>query len=124
MKTKVVYNSRKLNYEDTFDFYPTPPWATRALLKHVIKPNGKIWECAAGDGHMVDVLLENNLDVIATDIKNGCDFLKTEPYKCDWIITNPPFKYGLEFARKSIEVADVGVAFLVKYTFLESKKKV
>lgn len=124
MKTKVVYNSRKLKYEDTFDFYPTPPWATRALFKHVIKPTGLIWECAAGDGHMVDVLLENKLKVISTDINKGADFLKMMPYECDWIVTNPPFAYGLEFAQRAIEVADVGVAFLVKYTFLESKKKV
>ena len=46
--------------KDSLDDFPTPPWATRALLEHVI--NGKdlnlqsCWEPACGEGHMAKVL--------------------------------------------------------------------
>jgi hypothetical protein len=31
------------------DFFPTPPWATFALIENE-KFGGEIWECACGDG--------------------------------------------------------------------------
>ena len=39
------------------DFYPTPRWATYALIDNE-KFNGRIWECACGDGAMSEVLQE------------------------------------------------------------------
>jgi hypothetical protein len=49
---------------DSIDFFPTPPWATRALMKEVLpeclpgsgwSENWKIWEPACGEGHMSKV---------------------------------------------------------------------
>ncbi len=37
------------------DFYPTPRWATFALIENE-RFRGDIWECACGDGAMSDVL--------------------------------------------------------------------
>jgi hypothetical protein len=37
------------------DFFPTPRWATFALIENE-KFNGEIWECACGDGTMSRVL--------------------------------------------------------------------
>jgi hypothetical protein len=38
----------------------------------------------------------------------------------DWVITNPPFRLAEEFVIRSLEVARVGVAMLVRTVFLES----
>ncbi len=48
------------------------------------------------------------------------DFLWPGHNPTQWIITNPPFKLGADFAVKAIEKADVGVAMLVRLGFLES----
>ena len=37
------------------DFFPTPPWATFALIDNE-RFQGDIWECACGDGTMSRVL--------------------------------------------------------------------
>ena len=37
-----------------------------------------------------------------------------------WIITNPPFRLGCDFALTAIERARIGVAMLVRTAFLES----
>jgi hypothetical protein len=39
----------------------------------------------------------------------------------DWVITNPPFKLAEGFIAKSLEIAQFGVAMLVRSTFLEGK---
>src|ERR671926_1773329 len=45
---------------DSLDLFCTPPWATRALVHHVLGFAGAqpetVWEPAAGYGHMVEVL--------------------------------------------------------------------
>lgn len=84
------------------DFYPTPPEATQAILNFLQIERGKrVWEPACGQGHMVKVMEENGLDVIATDIQSGADFLTAEmPDGVDWIISNPPFSLSEEFIRK------------------------
>lgn len=74
-----------------------------------------------------------NTKVIGTDLidrANGkfkCrDFLKhdetTTNTKVDWIITNPPYKYGKEWAEKSINSVKYNgkVALLMKLVWLES----
>ena len=51
------------------------------------------------------------------------DFLKcTKPFNGD-IITNPPYKYALEFVLKALELSDRKVAMFLKIQFLESKKR-
>ena len=42
------------------DFFPTPPWATYALIDNE-KFSGDIWESACGDGAMSRVLAETGL---------------------------------------------------------------
>jgi len=95
-----------------WEFYPTPPEATRALL--AAEPfNGSIWEPACGQGHIAKVLLEFGHDVVATDLapcwgygETGRDFLaETEP-RAIHIITNPPYGRGLgdRFCKHAIEL--------------------
>jgi hypothetical protein len=76
------------------DAYQTiDPWVTDALLSRFPLPR-KIWEPAAGDGHMVRVLEARGHFVSSADIVSGFDFLQAE--EAPWferfaIVTNPPF---------------------------------
>lgn len=92
-----------------------------------------IWECACGEGHLAKVLEEHGFEVISTDlIYRG--FGDTEPlnfltetldnFDGD-IITNPPYKYALEFCQRALESVQPGrkVAMFLKLQFLEGKSR-
>jgi hypothetical protein len=49
------------------DFFPTPPWATFALIDNE-KFTGDIWECACGDGTMSRVLENTGCTVPSSDL--------------------------------------------------------
>ena len=113
---------------DSLDFFPTPPWATRALCEWVGVGSGNrrvVWEPACGQGHMARPLGEYFNDVFASDIHDygfGSvkDFFLTDNVKADCIITNPPFNLAEHFALWALETARDGVALLVRTSFLES----
>lgn len=105
------------------DYYPTPPEATQALLDFLKLPaDTVIWEPACGQGHMVNVMVDNGYCVIDTDIITGIDFLMSECRKCDWIITNPPFSISQEFIERSI-THHKPFAFLLKSQYWHAKKR-
>ena len=113
------------------DYYATEPHATELLLT-VESFNNEIWECAVGGGHMAQVLKENGYTVLSSDlIDRGypeteiVDFLD---FKGDFygdIITNPPYKYAMEFVEKALDVIQEGnkVAMFLKLQFLEGQKR-
>src|SRR5277367_5290169 len=74
------------------DFFPTPRWATFALIDNE-RFDGIIWEPACGDGAMSDVLVEGGYKVESSDLFDrgygeiGHDFLKTDRRPAN-IITN------------------------------------
>jgi len=115
---------------DSVDDFPTPPWATRALIEHVIQPAGldklSCREPACGRGFMSRVLEEYFEIVLSSDANNYGfgelrDFiLNDEVIETDWLITNPPFNAAEEFVRKGLSEARLGVAVLVRTVFLES----
>lgn len=52
------------------------------------------------------------------------DFLFGPPATdAEWIITNPPFSLAGQFALKALDVAEKGVAMLVRIAFLESAER-
>jgi hypothetical protein len=115
---------------DSLDFFPTPAWATRALLWELMHlgfdlTHKRCWEPACGEGHMARPLAEHFEMVYASDVhRHGfgdqLDFLW--PYQgpaFDWIITNPPFRLAAEFAQTMIDRAGDGCAILVRTSFLE-----
>jgi len=123
---------------DALDFFCTPPWATRALCKHVLFASGgsfpmplSAWEPAAGEGHMAEVLMEYFQQVRASDVFDyGCGYevgsfvgcgpdVATVPSVPDWIITNPPFDLACEFALRAVSIARAGVALLVRSAWSE-----
>ena len=116
---------------DSRDDFPTPPWATRAVIEHVIGPENvrdlTCLEPACGRGHMARPLSEYFSDVRSADaypygFADVRDFL-TFPYEArshDWVITNPPFRLAEEFLVRAMMVARGGVAILARTVFLES----
>lgn len=123
--------SQRVEAADSPDDFPTPPWASRALIEHVIgsEPVAGLscLEPACGAGHMVKVLREYFDEVRFSDAHDygfgpTRDFL-SYPYETnavDWVITNPPFRLAEEFVQRSLKVARRGVAMLVRTVFLES----
>lgn len=118
--------------KESLDNFPTPPWATRALLEHVIERGGytnrlSCLEPACGAGHMAKALKEYFGEVQTSDVYpygygNVSDFT-TEFYEAgsyDWVITNPPFKLAEEFILRALPIARRGVAMLTRTVFLES----
>lgn len=54
------------------------------------------------------------------------DFLKCEAHHAggvDAIVTNPPYKYALEFCEKCVELGVPKFAMFLKLTFLEGAKR-
>lgn len=124
--------NRRTKYDAHHDDFPTPPWATRALLHYVIPDviirGTRIIEPAAGRGHIADVLREAGAKVRTNDIIKypGCkldtmrDYTdygnKFAPY--DLMITNPPFAQSNEFILRALQEASVGVAILMQSLWL------
>lgn len=114
------------------DYYATEPKALELLLD-LEKFNSRVWECACGEHHLVNVLKDRGYEVKASDILDRLgdsrteiiDFLQYDGEFNGDIITNPPFKYAKEFVEKALEVIPEGnkVAMLLKLTFLETKKR-
>jgi hypothetical protein len=128
--------------DDSLDYFPTPPWATRALCEHVLPQvvvgwfdvdiRKSCWEPACGEGHMSKVLKEYLWKVQETDVfdygTHGViyDFLDegNPPFTCDWIITNPPFgDRTIPFILRAIDLARVGVAMFVRLQILEGQER-
>jgi hypothetical protein len=124
--------AQRIEPNDSPDDFPTPPWATRGLIEHVLddKAEFKDQSClepACGAGHMAKVLKEyfgevRCADAYAYGYADVRDFM-TYPYETnavDWVITNPPFRLAEEFVVRALRVARLGVAILARTVFLES----
>jgi hypothetical protein len=59
------------------DSYETPAWVTEVIVKY-INGNRCVWEPAAGSGKMAEVLRRHGMEVSATDITTGDDFLAAQ----------------------------------------------
>lgn len=123
--------SQRIEPADSPDDFPTPPWATRALIEHIIgaeRVRGmSCLEPACGRGYMSKPLAEyfgsvSSSDAYAYgfgDLRNFLDY-PFEALSHDWVITNPPFRLAEEFVERSLMVARKGVAILARTVFLES----
>jgi hypothetical protein len=129
---RAIMASRK-EPNGSLDFFPTPPWATRALMEAVFPAaeltrlwrRGSAWDPACGEGHMSEVLVEYFGHVYSTDIHDygyqgtysigTANFLTMVPgAQADWIITNPPFKTSLDFVLRALDLSRVGVAMFIR----------
>jgi len=109
------------------DFYPTPAWATHAMLE-VETFDGPIWEPACGDGAMADVLRQRGHEVAASDLydrghgETGLDFLTADRRVAN-IVSNPPYHSAEGFIAAALRQADSKVAFLLRLAFLEGASR-
>jgi hypothetical protein len=117
---------------DSLDDFPTQPWGTRALLRHVIPEAASVgrsvWEPACNRGFMSRPLSEFFATVRASDVHDygivqgaeQMDFLfpVKQPLH-DWIITNPPFRLAEQFITRARHLSKIGCAMLVRTSFLE-----
>ena len=112
------------------DFYPTPTWATETLIERCPCISGKILECASGAGD-ISRLLGKHFSTVSTndiDLARDADYhldLSTKPgwleiaERPDWTVTNPPFCYAPKMVPLAYEFSAVGIAMLLRITFLE-----
>lgn len=113
------------------DFYATDPIAVDKLYATGELTCKNIWECACGEGDLSKRLEDFGYTVKSTDLidrgygESGVDFLaQTKVFNGD-ILTNPPYKYAMDFALKGLDLVEDGhkVFMFLKLTFLEGKKR-
>ncbi len=112
------------------DYYPTPPWAARAIAHRIrqLDPGARTaCEPACGEGHFAEPMREVFDVVRASDVYDFGygevrDFLHAPAPEADpdWIITNPPFVAAPEFIARGLSIARCGVAMLCRLAFVES----
>lgn len=109
------------------DFYPTPAWATYALI-HNEHFSGNIWECACGNGAMTKVLEETGCQVRSSDLYDrgfgevGVDFTQASD-PADNIVTNPPYNSAEAFVARGTKLAQRKFALLLRLAFLEGANR-
>lgn len=98
------------------DLYQTEEWATEALLRHFPVDGMTVWEPAAGNHKIADVLRASGAEVVTSDIATydrfhdaAVNFLEPrfayKNPKHDAIITNPPYGKGNRDAVKFCQLA-------------------
>jgi hypothetical protein len=111
-----------------FDYYPTPEFATNALLNSGEPIGGLILEPCTGDDAIAEVL-RNRAGMVVT---NDIDFSRTADFhqnildakwlfgfEFNWIVTNPPFSLASQIVPLCYERATEGIAMLLRLSFLE-----
>jgi hypothetical protein len=150
-KSRAVTEQRH-SARDALDFFPTPPWGTRALVEIVLRDRlgfdlemTRIWEPAAGEGHMAEVLREykpacvfasdvhrypearGRIDRIGSFTGEGLDVVKAPDFRLhergpglDFVITNPPFNLAEQFLERALREAEV-VCLLLRSNFIDTQ---
>lgn len=117
---------------ETNDYYATDPIAIDVLLNEGgVKLSHKVWECACGQGHLSERLKQYGYDVVSSDLIDrgygigGVDFLRTTKIWDGDILTNPPYKFAVEFIEHAMSIIKDGsrVFMFLKIQFLEGKAR-
>jgi hypothetical protein len=109
------------------DFFPTPAWATYALIDNE-RFAGDIWESACGNGAMSRVLENASPSVFSSDLYDrgygeaGHDFLKPKR-RADNIVTNPPYNAAEGFVASGVKYSHKKFALLLRLAFLEGANR-
>ena len=109
------------------DYYATDPKAAKLLLG--LETFENILEPSCGEGHLSKVFTDAGIKVTSSDLVNrGYGTQKSFFDYKEWdgdIVTNPPYKYGLEFVEHALKIIPHGnkVAMFLKLQFLEGKKR-
>ena len=115
------------------DFYQTPAFATMELLDRISVHGSRVLEPCVGDGAIANVLRPQARDVVTADISHRrradyhadarlpqlYDEVGRDHGRIGWIITNPPFSCAFDILREALQHAELGVALLLRLSFLE-----
>lgn len=124
-------SNHSANERESNDYYATDPIALERLSAKIKLPQ-VICEPACGGGHLAKWLVAHGYKVYASDIIDRGygqvqDFFKMKglPPDCKTILTNPPYKYALEFVLHALNILpEHGLCIMfLKTTFLESKTR-
>lgn len=142
----VMASRRSPSSAATLDFFPTPPFATRALIEDILKPLGvwnrddKVWDPCCGEGHMSEVLKEYYADVYASDVHDygkgyavgnfpgASGLMLADRSECPWdrpnfIFANPPFLLAEQFLERALQETKFGVALILRTAWLEGQER-
>lgn len=129
--TSTAVMQRRVEAHDSLDDFPTPPWATRAVIEWLdgeglIEPALTVREPCANRGYMVRPLAEYFRDVEASDVHDyGMgyqvrDYLWGEdPEQVDCTFQNPPFKLAQQFIERALRTSRRAVVVIVRSAFTE-----
>jgi len=113
-----------------FDYYPTPAWMTRALLRRMPALTfSQVLEPCAGDGAIVGVLREAGAIVDTNDLDPSretdwhLDATRDESWASfrspTWTITNVPFNLADQIVPLAVKHSRRGVATILRLSWLE-----
>jgi hypothetical protein len=129
---KTLGASSHASYErEKNDYYATEPKAVKLFLE-VEKFEGKIWECACGEGSLSEEMKRLGYDVYSSDLVDRGygevkDFLsiKNNQQTDMNIITNPPYKYANDFIVKALSIMQHGkkLSLFLPIRYLEGKAR-
>lgn len=139
---------QRIEADDSLDDFPTPPWATRALVEHVllkfIPPPKKLIGLApcCNRGYMAKPMKEYFGAVWTSDVHDYgwegqvqvADFLYPgyDPtdgampgveYPIDLTFANPPYRLAQMFIEKALNISRLGCAMLVRTSFQEGGER-
>jgi len=117
------------------DFYETPAWMTRALLRRVTLNPGLGWnilEPCCGAGAIVRVLHQDGHRIVATndvDKQHNANTHFDATRRWCWaemamprphiVLTNPPFNQALRIIQLALERAELAVIMLLRISWIE-----
>jgi len=130
----------RISGPESLELFPTPPWATRALVHEILRGHLGIdtsaltaLDPACGRGHMAIPLAESFASVVATDVHDwgfgvrrdlDFTFASREDFPpVDWMIANPPFTLAERFLVKALSFVRQGVAMLLRLQILEGGER-
>ena len=140
----LAVRAQRASAADDDDFYPTPPWAGRALCER-LREDAPLdvqwcWEPAAGRGDLARAIEPYFGGMFVSDIRPRShpwrgggiarlDFLTAPlPEDCadvdtGWVITNPPFNRAEAFFHRACGFGFERVALLVPLRWLEGAQR-
>lgn len=133
IKQVVKEAAREIRKEDgkprrAGDAYMSAAGFVRPILP-LLAPGSTVIECCAGACDLVGPLREAGHTVITADVDPACavdhhlDMTEAASWaklaEPDWVISNLPFSRALAILRHAVERARVGVAVILRLTFLE-----
>jgi hypothetical protein len=117
------------NVRVPLDFYETPTWQTRVLMKHV-HIAGRCYEPCVGNAAIIDAMqgdgvsrywITNDIDPHwpADSHHDATSEAAWHAASPDWVVSNFPFNVATGIVKRAHAAAHVGVAVLLRLSWLE-----